>query len=176
MACNLTSGRTNYPCTDSMGGLDFVEFCDYHTLTISGSYTSGSVTYDVVDTDVITAFNGTPTWYKYDLNSTACNFTQNINSSEDNGTSYFEQVLSLSLQKLDKATHKELKLMLWGKPHVRVHDRNGNYFIMGLTKGAKVTGGTIATGGAGADFNGYTLTLTANEPAPANFLTGSATT
>ncbi len=173
MACNLTTGRTAYPCTDSIGGLDYVEFADYHTLTISGSYTSGSVTYDVANTDVITAFNGSPTWYKYELNSTACNFTQNIVSSEDNGTAYYEQVLTLSLQKLDKATHKELKLMVWGKPHVRIHDRNGNIFIMGLTKGAKVTGGSIATGGAAGDLNGYTLTLTAMEPAPANFYTGT---
>jgi len=167
MACNLTQGRLN-ECTDTIGGLDYVEFADYNAVL------STTASYDATDTDVITAFGSSPTWYKYELNSTANNYVENINSDADAGTTYYEQILSLSLQKLSKADHKELKLVTYGRPHVRVTDRNGNKFIVGFTRGAKVTGGTISTGGDIGEFSGYSLTLTGKEPVPANFLSGSA--
>ena len=44
---------------------------------------------------------------------------------------------------------------------------------MGLEHGAEVTGGTIVTGAAMGDLSGYTLTLTSQEKAPANFLDGT---
>jgi len=163
MACILTTGKTN-PCSDSQGGLAFIELADFDTL--------GTATY-VTGSDVIASFSGTPVWFKYELNSTANNYVENINSNGDAGTTYFEQVLTLSLKKLDAISHKELKLVTYGRPHVRITDRNGNVFIMGLLEGAKVTAGSIATGGAMADFNGYSLTLTANEKNPANFYVGS---
>lgn len=162
MACLLTQGRLN-PCSDSQGGLQYVEFADFDSL--------GAITYSA-GTDIITAFSGSPTWYKYELNSNANNYVENVLSNGDAGTTYFEQVLTLSLKKLDAVSHKELKLMTYGRPHVKITDRNGNVIIMGLLEGAKVTGGSIATGGAMADFNGYSLTLTATEKNPANFYTG----
>lgn len=166
MSCTvLTKGRTT-PCSDTVGGLDYIELCDFGTL--------GAITYSGTDTDVITAFAGSPVWYKYELNSTANNFVENVQADDDAGTTYFNQVLTLSLKKLDKSSHKELKLVTYGRPHVRVTDRNGNSFIMGLHKGAKVTGGTWTVGGALGDFNGYNMTLEANETTPANFLSGSA--
>lgn len=166
MSCTvLTKGRTT-PCSDTVGGLDYIELADFGTI--------GSASYDVTDTDMIDAFELTPTWYKYELNSTANNFVENVLADDDAGTTYFEQVLSLSLKKLDAQSHKELKLVTFGRPHVRITDRNGNSFIMGLLKGSKVTGGSWNTGGALGDFNGYNMTLTANERTPANFLTGSA--
>jgi len=45
--------------------------------------------------------------------------------------------------------------------------------VMGLLHGAEVTGGTIVTGAAMGDLSGYTLTLTAQEQVPANFLDAS---
>jgi len=41
---------------------------------------------------------------------------------------------------------------------------------MGVEHGADVSGGTIVTGAAMGDLSGYTLTLTAMEKAPANFI------
>jgi len=46
----------------------------------------------------------------------------------------------------------------------------GNVFVMGLEHGAEVTGGTIVTGAAMGDLSGYTLTLSAQELKPANFV------
>ena len=44
---------------------------------------------------------------------------------------------------------------------------------MGNEHGAEVTGGTIVTGAAMSDLSGYTLTLSAQEQVPANFLEGA---
>ena len=54
-----------------------------------------------------------------------------------------------------------------------VEDYNGNVFMMGLSHGADVNGGTIVTGAAMADLSGYTLTLNAQELEPANFISTS---
>lgn len=159
MACALSQGR-GVQCNDSIGGIDFVEFAEIDTL--------GDVTYSA-DTDIITSFSGTPVWYKYELNSTANNYVENIISDADAGTTYFEQVLTLSLKRLDAVTTKQIKLMAYSLNHVRITDRNGNVYIMGLEKGAKITAGSSSTGGALGDFSGYNLTISANEKTGANF-------
>lgn len=160
MACDLSTGRT-VPCKDVVGGIKAVYFANYGDL--------GAITYDVTNTDAIDSFGGTPTAYEYDVKGNS-SFEQTITSSRENGTTFFEQTLNLTFTKLDKATHKELKLMAYGRPHVFVEDYNGNIFVMGLLHGAEVTGGTIVTGAAMGDLSGYTLTLTAQEQVPANFL------
>lgn len=160
MACDLTAGRVE-PCKDSVGGLKNLYFVNYGDL--------GAITYDVTNTDVIDAVAGTPNAYKYEIKG-ASSFTQNIQSSRDTGTTAFEQVIEVTLKKLTIADHKELKILSYGRPHVIVEDYNGNFFLSGLEHGAEVTGGTIVTGTAMSDLSGYTLTLTAMERVPANFL------
>ena len=157
MACNLTKGRLE-PCKDVVGGLKAVYFTDFGDL--------GTVT--KVD-DEITDLSGTFVAYKYDLKG-GSSFEQAITSSRENGTTYFEQTLNLTLKKLSKEDNKEIKLLAYGRPHVAVEDYNGNVFIMGLENGAEVTGGTIVTGAAMSDLSGYTLTFVGQEVQPANFV------
>ena len=163
MACDITAGRIE-PCKDSVGGLDAVYFVNDGDIT--------GFTMDATDTDVIASVDGSPDAYKYDLKGNST-FETTINSSTENGTSFFEQTLTLTLKKLDIESHKELKLLTWGKPKVIVRDNNGNFFLMGKEHGAEVTGGTVVTGGAMGDLSGYTLTLSAMERVPANFIDAS---
>jgi hypothetical protein len=157
MACDLTRGRKE-PCKDVVGGLKAVYFTDF------GDYGTVSQT-----DDEITDMDGTFTAYKYELKGNS-SFEQTITSSRENGTTFFEQTLNLTLKKLSKEDNKELKLLAYGRPHVAVEDYNGNVFVMGLEHGAEVTGGTISTGAAMGDLSGYTLTLAAQELLPANFV------
>ena len=76
---------------------------------------------------------------------------------------------------MSRQSHQELKLLANGMPHVIVEDNNGNKFLMGLEYGASVSGGTIVTGTAMGDLSGYTLTLTAQEKIPANFVDADIT-
>lgn len=165
MACDLTAGRKEV-CKDSVGGLKSIYFVNYGEIA--------SVTYDVTNTDVIATVTGTPDAYKYELKGTST-LTQNVISSEDAGTTFYEQVLEVTLKKLTPKDHKELKLLTYGRPQVIIEDNNGNFFLAGLENGMSVTGGTIVTGGAMGDLSGYTLTLTGREKLPANFLDDTPT-
>lgn len=157
MACDLSLGRKE-PCKDVVGGIRAVYFTDFGDL--------GTVT---KTDDEITDLSGTFTAYKYEVKGNS-SFEQNITSSRENGTTFFEQTLNLTLHKLSKEDNKELKLLAYGRPHVAVEDYNGNVFLMGLEHGADVSGGTIVTGAAMGDLSGYTLTLSAMEVLPANFV------
>ena len=163
MGCTLALGRKE-PCKDSVGGIRAVYFADFGDL--------GAVVPNATDADVIDTFGGNPDFYQYEVKGTS-SFTQNIQSNRENGTTAFEQVLELTLHKLTKEDHKELKVLAFGRPHVLVEDYNGNVFVAGLEHGMEVTGGTIVTGGAMGDLSGYTLTLTGMERKPANFIVAS---
>lgn len=160
MSCEfITKGRLE-PCKDSVGGLKSVYFVKFGTIT--------GVTYDVTDTDFIKTVTGTPSAYKYDIRGNS-NYTENIQSSTENGTTSFEQVLSLTLKKLTKEQHKSIRLLAYGRPHIIVQDQNDNYFLAGLENGVEVTAGTVVTGASMNDLSGYTLTFTGMEKKPANF-------
>jgi len=156
MACLLTSGRA-LPCKNSVGGLKAVYFADFGTL--------GEVT---VASGEITAVAGTPDFFKFDIKGNS-SLETTINSSRENGTTFYTQTLNLTLTVLDKASQEEVKLLASSRPHVAVEDYNGNFFLLGLENGAEVTGGTIVSGAAMGDLSGFTLTLEAQEKNPANF-------
>lgn len=166
MACDISLGRTE-KCKDSIGGLKAVYFVNWGDAT--------TITYDVTNTDAITAVAGTPVAFKYELKGTS-SFEQTITSSRENGTTFFDQKISLTLKKLSVVDHKQIKLLSYGRPQVIVEDNNGNLFYAGLTKGMEVSGGTIVTGAAMGDMSGYTLELSGTEPVPANYITTTLTT
>jgi hypothetical protein len=163
MACDLTAGR-KVPCKDVIGGIVRAWFIDFGEL--------GTVT---KTNDEITDMTGTITALQYDLKGTNSLETA-ITSSRENGTTFFEETLTLTLPKLSKEDNKELKLIAYGRPHVVVEDRNGNFMMCGLEHGMEVTGGSIATGTAFGDLSGYSLTLTGQELKPANFISGGTST
>lgn len=164
MACTLTTGR-KLACKDAVGGIKAVYLAEYGTL---GTATIGASGY-------VTAFSLTNyTLYEYDVKS-ASGLEQTINSSDDNGTTFYEQVLTLVLNKLDPLTQVELHKVIANRPHVFVQDNNGNYLAVGMTRGTTTTG-TISSGIALGDLNGYTLTITAQEPLMAQFVTASLVT
>lgn len=160
MACQISAGRIE-PCKDSIGGLDAIYIINDGDIT--------EFTYDSQNTDAIESVTGNPYAYKYDIKGSTSTFEQTITSSRDNGTTFWEQKLNVTLKKLSIADHKELKLLAYGNPKIIVKDNNDNFFMMGLKFGADVTGGTVVTGGAMGDLSGYTLEFTAMEPLPANF-------
>ena len=163
MACLLTSGR-KLPCKSSVGGLKAVYFADYGTL--------GAVT---IASGEITATAGDPDFFRFDIKGNS-SLETTINSSRENGTTFYTQTLNLTLPVLDKATQEEIKLLAAARPHVAIEDYNGNFFMVGLEHGAEVTGGTIVSGAAMGDLSGFTLTLEGQETDPAYFVTSTVIT
>ena len=156
--CLMTTGR-KLACKDAVGGIQKIFFADYGTL--------GNAT---ITAGLVTAFSGTAyTLYQYDVKS-ASNLEQTITSSGDNGTTFYAQSITLVLTKLDAASNVELQKLIVSRPHAFVMDNNGNYLAVGMTRGCD-TNGTISTGTALGDLNGYTLTITTEEPLMAQFVT-----
>jgi len=163
MSCDIANGRLEQ-CKDSVSGLDAIFFINY------GDYNPETdITYDVTNTDQINDINSVSSLYKYELKG-ANSFEQTINSSRENGTTFVEQVLTIQLKKQDAATHKTVKLLSYGRPHIVVKTRSNQYFLMGLERGADLTAGTISSGTQLGDMSGYGLTFTAQENIAANFL------
>jgi len=168
MPCDISLGRAEQ-CKNSIGGLKAAYFINWgDATTVTYSATAGSE-------DVITALGGTPTGYKYELKGTST-FEQTVTSSRENGTTFVDQKLSLSIKKLTIADHKQLKLLAYGRPQIIVEDNNGNFFLAGLTKGMDLVTATISSGAAMADMSGYKMEFQGMEPVPANFVTGPLTT
>jgi hypothetical protein len=163
MACLLSTGRA-LACKNISAGIRAVYLADYGTL---GTATIGGTGY-------VTAFSGTYDLYKYDVKS-ASGLEQTINSDDNNGTRFFEHVLTLVLTKLDPLTQVELDKVIAGRPHVFVEDNNGNFLAVGMQRGTTTTG-SISTGVALGDLNGYSLTITAQEPLMAQFVTATLVT
>ena len=167
MSCDITNGRIEQ-CKDSVSGLKAIYFINFDDVDSDATY----VTYNATDGDVIDSWEplAALTMYKYELKSTANSFTTTINSSRDNGTTFFEQTLVANLKRQDFATHKNVKLLAYGRPRIVVRSMTDQFFVMGLDQGADVSAGQISSGAALGDFNGYQLTFTAQEELPANFL------
>jgi hypothetical protein len=166
MSCDISHGRLE-PCKDAVGGLKNLYILNY------GLYDETDITYDTTlgYEDQITAITlpALSSIYKFELKGTN-SFEQTITSSRENGTTFFEQVLTVMLKKQDAITHKQIKLLSYGRPNIIVENNNGQYFIAGLLRGMDVTAGTISNGTALGDMNGYSLTFTGQEATPANFL------
>jgi len=160
MACNLTLGRTE-PCKESVGGLTGVYFLNYTSASFSTN-ANGE----------ISAYPSGSTVYYYDLKGNS-SYTETVNSSRDNGTTFFSQELTLNLKKLTNEMTTQLKLMAYGRPIIAVNTMAGDTLLIGRTQGADVTAGTIQTGAALGDLYGYSVTFTGLEQLPATFISGS---
>jgi hypothetical protein len=156
MACNVSNGRV-LPCKSSVGGLKNIFFAPYSTVTAALVPSSGSITLD-----------NTEDFYKYEIKGNS-SLETSINSSRENGTTFYETTLNATFTFLDVATQEQIKLLSHGRPQIVVEDYNGNYLLVGKDHGAEVTGGTIVTGAAMGDLSGFTLVLTAQETAPPFF-------
>jgi len=165
MACtSLSAGRLEV-CKDTVGGLAAVYFINFEDADYSIDPTTG----------LATEGGGTPSAYKYDLRGTST-FEQNLQTSRENGTTFVEQTLTVSLKKQDSTTNKEVKLLAYGRPKVLVEDNNGNVFVMGHEYGAELTTAATSSGAAMGDKSGYEMTFVASEKILAPFTTETLST
>jgi len=161
MACDIANGRAEV-CKDAVGGIDAIYFINY-------GIEAADITYDVTNTDVIDAVTGVASIYKYELKGTNT-MSQVITPSRENGTTFVEQTITAELKKQDITTHKNVKLMAYGRPHVIVKTRNNQYYLCGLNWGMELTTASVENGTALGDFTGYKLTLVGSEKLLANLI------
>jgi len=171
MPCFIAHGRTEQ-CKDSISGIQALYLVNFGDFDPDPSTLGGDVTYDttVGFEDQITAIGGTiNSLYKYELKGNN-GFNTTVNTSRENGTTFFTQTITCELKRQDPVFHKQFKILAYGRPHVIVRTNGNQFFLAGLYRGCDATSGSIESGVAYGDFNGYKLTFEAMEEKPANFL------
>ena len=61
-------------------------------------------------------FDGTPTWYEYDVKGNS-SLETTVTSSRENGTTFYTQTLNLTLTYLDAETQQELQTLAVARPY-----------------------------------------------------------
>lgn len=171
---DITRGRRTQD-KDNVGGLRAAYFAILDEASGSGLGTVESAS----NSDEITALlNGggatgeTLTLFKYDLQGTST-LEETENNSRDNGTVFYEQVLTLSLKKKSVNDNDDLYRLATSRWHIIVEDKNGNFNLVGREYGAEKSG-SISSGAGMGDLSGYSFVFTAMEKRPANFVNSSA--
>ena len=163
MACDITRGRL-IDCKDAIGGLKAIYICKSYNNNIEQVATIANTEMTDAGFDVWSGQVAAKTIvFKYPLVQNLSSLTVNINSDNANGTTFFEQTLSVTLQKIDHDMTNELRLMAYTRSQIFVQDSMDNVFLLGLVNGCHVTGGTVVTGTAKGDMNGYTIEWAAQE-------------
>ena len=163
MACNVSKGRV-VDCKDGIGGLKAIYIAKGYSSNVLQKATIANT--EMTEADWENWTSGTGSVYevfKYELVQNLSSMTVNINSDNANGTAFFNQTLSVTLQKIDHDSTNELRLMAYSRSQIFVEDSNNNCFLLGVQNGCHVTGGTVVTGAALGDMNGYTIEWGAEE-------------
>ena len=164
MACTaLTKGR-GLDCNRISGGIKFVYF------SVFDDFARADWAYDSTHPLEIDTINfQSSTIYRYTMPLGVASLTDTIVGSRENGTIYYTPSLNVIL----KEDQNEIKLL--GSTTVRVfvqlnatHPATGNDVIvcMGMINGLELNAGTMDSGAAFGDRNGYSLTFDGMEPAP----------
>ena len=177
MSCLIANGRIEQ-CKDSISGIQALYLVNFGSYDPDPSTLGGDVVYDtaVGFEDQITGITLNPIApavasfvYKYELKGQN-GFNTTVNTSRDNGTTFFTQTITAELKRQDPVFHKQFKILAYGRPHVIVRTNGNQFFLAGLYRGCDATAGSIESGISYGDFNGYKLTFEAMEEKPANFL------
>lgn len=153
-SCYTTQGAV-IGCNDNIGGISEVyiaDFIDKGTPTINAS---GLIT-------AWTDANGD--FYTYQVAKETANFTQTSTSSEQMGTTFYEQAGGFQLAGLDSNRELENDILNKGKFLVIFKSRGTTpkYFLVGYNNGAYIKA-NAETGTALGDFKGYKYTVSAKE-------------
>ena len=87
--------------------------------------------------------------------------------SQENGTLFFDQQLTMVFNKMEAAKRNELLLMAQATSMVIVaKDGNGKYWSIGAERGGFMVSGSATSGTAYGDRNGYEIVLGGLEASP----------
>ena len=165
MSCVLTNGYT-LGCRDNIGGVQTVYI---------GEYNGDDLTYSFTASNVISAFGGaTVSFYTFEQEIETGSYTENGVFSTENGTSFYEETLSITLHRLDATLRNQILLLGQGKWRVIIKDQRGVYHLMGKQNPVRVSASTPGVGKAYGDLNGAVITFLGKEPEPAHIVLTAA--
>lgn len=169
MGCEITKNLKNLPCKNTTSGFRNVYFIPF----------DADDTYSTVSDDTsghtLTAISGASVAYVYKLKNNGNVFNQTITSDDQAGTTSYEQTFAFVINKVNRFTEYQIKMMAWGQNVVVAETNSGIFLALGVTNGCNIAG-TSTVAGEIAGFQGYNMTATAQEPEGVFYLTSGAIT
>lgn len=168
MACTaLTKGR-GLDCNRISGGVKFIYFgvLDQFTAPIE---TVGLVQSAGEITDIEMASN---VLYRYTMPLGVASVTDTIVGSRENGTIYYTPTAQVLYNRISKEDQNQIKLLgatkvvIFAQLNQQLANGHDIILAMGVVNGMELNAGTIDSGAAWGDKNGYTLTFDGMEAQP----------
>lgn len=171
MACNLTKGFL-LDCIEGQGGVSEIFLANY------SAFETG-VTEDVTSGEI----DGLPTAtvFRYQPLKNSANFTDNVATSQENGTSFSTQTITFRLGQLSQSKRNELDILRKARVVAFIKLNNlvsgkNQILMFGRRNGLFCTAVNGQSGSALGDFFGYEVTLTGEEVEMADVLEAYTTT
>jgi len=167
MACTaLTKGR-GLDCNRISGGIKFIYFAVYDQVT-SIPTANGEIT----DLEM-----GSNMLYRYTMPLGVASLTDTITGSRENGTIFYTPTVNVILNRLTKEDQNEVKLLgatktiIFAQLNQTVTATGHDVIVcLGSVNGMELNAGTMDSGAAFGDRNGYTLTFDGLEQQPFQFV------
>ena len=167
MACTaLTKGR-GLDCNRISGGIKFIYFAVYDQVT-SIPTANGEIT----DLEM-----GANSLYRYTMPLGVASLTDTITGSRENGTIFYTPTVNIILNRLTKEDQNQIKLLgqtkviIFAQLNQTVTATGHDVIVcLGSVNGMELNAGTMESGAAFGDRNGYTLTFDGLETQPFQFV------
>ena len=161
MSCSaLTAGFLDL-CNDGTGGIEAIFIANGPVESITES--AGNVTAITVGGAALTPSD----FFKFETPRQSSSITETTTVSQENGTLFFDQQLTCVFNKMEATKRDQLLLMAQATTMVVVaKDGNGNYWSIGVEKGAFLVSGSATSGVAYGDRNGYEIVIGGLEASP----------
>mgnify|MGYP003652286309 FL=1 len=172
MACTaLTKGR-GLDCNRISGGVKFIYFAVFDQVTSTTIGTGadlGSIT------DINMGLNGASPaeLYRYALPNGVTSINDTVVGSRENGTIYYTPTANVVFNRLTKEDQNEVKLLgatktiIFAQLNQQIIGTNHDVIVcLGRGQGMEMNAGTIDSGAAWGDRNGYTMTFDGMEQDP----------
>ena len=158
MPCDLTTGYNDRLCAEGKGGIKSI------TLIPLANIESKAVA--ACEVSALT-FVASTYAYHYKIQSNLSSYTCSPKRSIENGTTLYQQDLTVILNSDTKELRCEIDLILKNECAIMVEKSNGTYVLLGADEGMKMADGSESgSGTAKEDRNGHSLAWTGQENLP----------
>ena len=161
MSCSaLTAGFLDL-CNDGTGGIEKIFIANGPVQSITES--AGTITAITVGGAALTPSD----FFVFETPRQTSSLTETTTVSQENGTLFFDQQLTMVFNRLEASKRDQLLLMAQSTSMVIVaKDGNGKYWSVGVEKGAFMVSGSATSGVAYGDRSGYEIVLGGLEASP----------
>jgi len=173
MSCYISSGIA-LGCSDGIGGIKKVYIVGGAGVD-SGGVTGFTYSSDGSITGATSA--ASTTLYGFEVKRNTSSLAQNVTKSFENGTIFFEQVLTIVAYYYSQDKRNLLKTLSQNDElQIVAIDQNDVQYMLGQVNGMYLSGGSAGTGTALGDRNGFEFIFTGQEKEPARVISGTLAT